>query len=89
MDKKNKQKILCNICAKSIRGNAKAVCCDVCDNWVHIKCNSISPSRYADLCEETNNEPFFCIRCFNDELPFGLATDSIFKVIGGGSWSKK
>ena len=69
---KNKQKILCNICTKNIRGNAKAVCCDFCDNWVHIRCNSISPSRYLEFCEEDNHENFLCIKCFNNELPFGL-----------------
>ena len=73
--KKNK-KIPCNICSKNIRGNAKAVCCDVCDNWVHIKCNSISNSKYDELCDEDNNESFFCIKCFNNELPFGLDTDT-------------
>ena len=76
---KNKQKILCNICTKNIRGNAKAICCDFCDNWVHIRCNSISPSRYLELCEEDNHENFLCIKCFNNELPFGL--ESTFNQI--------
>ena len=74
--KKNK-KIPCNICGKNIRGNAKAVCCDICDNWVHIKCNSISSIKYDELCEEDNDESFFCIKCFNSELPFGLETYTI------------
>ena len=73
---KNKQKISCNICSKNIRGNAKAVCCDICDKWVHIKCDNISASKYDELCEEDNDESFFCIKCFNSELPFGLETDS-------------
>ena len=62
--KKNK-KIPCNICGKNIRGNAKAVCCDVCDKWIHIKCNSISPNRYDELCDEENDKSFYCIKCFN------------------------
>ena len=78
MDKKDKQKHSCNICTKNIRANAKAVCCDYCDNWVHIKCNSITPIRYAELCEEENNEPFLCLKCFNDEMPFGFESDKIF-----------
>ena len=76
--KKIKQKLLCNICDKNVRENAKAVCCDVCDKWVHIKCNSISPNRYDELCDEDNNESFYCIKCFNEALPFGFANDKCF-----------
>ena len=78
MTKSKKDKISCNICARNIRENAKAVCCDFCDNWIHIRCNSISPSRYAELSEEDNNESFLCIKCFNDELPFGFQNDKVF-----------
>ena len=78
---KSKQKFSCNICNRNIRENGKAVCCDVCDNWVHIRCNSISPSKYKELCDEDNNEPFFCIKCFNDALPFGQENDTIFKQV--------
>ena len=74
-NKKQKIKVICNLCGKNVRGNSKAVCCDVCDNWVHIKCNGISASRYDELCNEDNNESFFCIKCFNNELPFGFETE--------------
>ena len=73
----SKQKISCNICSKNIRGNARAVCCDSCNKWVHIKCNSISKSKYTQLCDENNDEPFLCLKCFNDELPFGYQNDKI------------
>ena len=76
--KQVKQKVLCNICDKTIRENAKAVCCDICDNWVHIKCNSISPNRYDELCDEENDESFYCIKCFKEALPFGFANDNNF-----------
>ena len=75
---KSKQKVLCNICTKSVRGNAKAVCCDFCNNWVHIKCNYITSSKYAELCEEENNESFLCAKCFNNELPYGSQNDIVF-----------
>ena len=50
-----------NICDKNIRENFKAVCCDLYDKWVHIKCNSISPNRHDELCDEKNDESFHCI----------------------------
>ena len=67
--RKKNQEIQCNICVKNIGGNAKAVCCDVYDNRVHIKCNGISTSKYEELCEENNDESFICIKCFNSEYP--------------------
>ena len=78
IESKKKQKFPCNICQRNIRENGKAVCCDICDNWVHIRCNSISASKYLELCDEDNNESFFCIKCFNDALPIGHQNDTVF-----------
>ena len=77
MGKKDKEKRSCNICAKYIRGGAKTVCCTVCNNWVHTKCNSISSSMYDELSKEGSKESFFCIKCFNNEMPFGYENDFI------------
>ena len=44
---------------------------------VHIKCNSMSTSKYDKLCEEDIDESFICI-CFNSELPFGLESETTF-----------
>ena len=73
---KKREKNQCNICTRNIRGNAKAVCCGFCENWIHIHCNFISNSKYNEL--KQNNEPFICIKCLNTELPFGLEDDKIF-----------
>jgi hypothetical protein len=45
---------------------------------VTIGCTSsamASASKYEELCLEDNDESFFCIKCFNNELPFGLESD--------------
>ena len=73
-----KEKVKCNICANNIRENGKAVCCDFCDNWVHIRCNSITSKRYNELSDEDNNESFLCIKCFNEQLPYGFEDDKTF-----------
>ena len=67
----------CEICDKNIRRNAKSLCCNVCKNWVHIKCNFISNSKYIEL-SNPENKSFFCMKCFNRELPFGLENDKSF-----------
>ena len=71
-------KFPCSICKKNVRGNAKAVCCDICDNWVHIKCNSITHQRYAELTEPDNDETFYCNTCINTEMPFGSVSNDSF-----------
>ena len=68
----------CRICLKNVRGNAKAVCCDICDQWVHINCNHISATKYKELMESEENETFFCNPCINSELPFGNESDKTF-----------
>ena len=68
----------CSICEKNIRGNAKSVLCNYCNERVHIKCNSISNNRYTELNDPENTETFLCSRCFNEELPFGLENDKTF-----------
>ena len=62
----------CSICNSQVRGNSKAVCCDVCDQWVHISCNSISSKLYEKLMEPDNNDTFICNKCI---LPFCSQTD--------------
>ena len=71
------EKTFCNICIKTIWGNAKAICCDICNNWVHIKCNSISSARYDEL--SNSNESFFCLKCFKEALPFGSQNNDDFE----------
>ena len=34
---------------KAVAQNQKAVCCDVCDTWVQIKCNKINTQTYNIL----------------------------------------
>ena len=75
----------CNLCCKPVAKNHRALCCDICDQWVHIKCNSVSPRDYELL--KTSVSPWFCVRCvgcifprssklFNDAMPSSLEDDS-------------
>ena len=37
----NYLKFPCKICVKNVFGKDKAVQCDLCELWVHIKCNNL------------------------------------------------
>ena len=45
-------KFPCKVCEKAIAGNHRAVCCDTCNIWVHIKCNRINTQTYNILKKE-------------------------------------
>ena len=40
-----------------------AVCCDSCDQWVHIKCGGITPRDYQQLSNTSSSVLWFCTSC--------------------------
>ena len=69
----------CGICCKPVAVNHRAVLCDICGFWIHIKCNSISPSVY-DLMTEESDLHWCCIKCINLNIPFSETPDEILKL---------
>ena len=54
----------CSVCSEAVLNNHKAVCCDLCDTWVHVTCDpSLSDDLYSRLIQEPSNEPWFCTMC--------------------------
>jgi len=53
--------------------------CDVCDKWIHIKCNNVSKDLYNSYVIENENslpsEKWICIKCINSNLPFSSIND--------------
>ena len=41
----------CPQCSKTVKGSDSALCCEICDQWYHIKCQDISESEYKFLAE--------------------------------------
>ena len=60
----------CTICSKGVRKNSKAVSCDICEQWIHIKCARISLSHYNHLAESNCDFSFVCQVCESNSLPF-------------------
>ena len=48
---------LCYTCENLIKNSDKTVCCDHCNNWIHIKCNNLNHLDYEFL--KTNNSDWF------------------------------
>ena len=64
----NDPKFPCKICAKNVHDKDKAVQCDLCELWIHIKCNNLNylDYRYLLNCDES----WYCIDCCSTVFPF-------------------
>jgi hypothetical protein len=39
----------CGICKPTVASNHRAIQCDDCDDWIHIRCGNITPTEYNRL----------------------------------------
>lgn len=39
----------CGICKRTVTSNHRAIMCDDCDDWIHIRCGDITPTEYNRL----------------------------------------
>ena len=69
----------CKICNKPVARTHRALQCDECDQWVHIKCGDISPIEYENLGK--SSAAWICHVCgfLNFSTSFG-STESILST---------
>ena len=66
----------CVVCAKGVTRASKAIECDTCGKWTHVRCSlSVSLSRYNDCVREGDEIPFICDQCSLSSLPFSDDND--------------
>ena len=58
----------CLFCEKIIKTCDKAICCDLCSKWIHIKCYNLNDLDYEYL--KSNDETWYCKTCIHEILPF-------------------
>ena len=76
----------CGICSRSVGENHRAIQCDVCNFWIHIRCNNVSPSSYEELIQD--EDPWICIKCINSELPFSQIDNKLYYLNTQGIQTK-
>ena len=59
----------CPVCSKKVAKNHKAILCDLCNTWVHIKCNQLSSDDYEQF-KMNPNLNFTCLQCTHSIFPF-------------------
>ena len=73
----------CGICHKTISNSQKAILCNKCNFYIHIKCNDISAAEYKQLEKEPDDVPWFCKPCIKDLFPFGSLTNKELSELHG------
>ena len=63
----------CKCCAKQVSSRNHAIQCDICDKWVHKKCNKLNDIDYRSL--QASPLPWYCIICTSEIFPFSVLTD--------------
>ena len=66
----------CSTCHKNVNQNHRALYCNSCGLYVHIKCNCLNVNDYLHFKKEGEDIPFFCISCISDNIPFSNLTKS-------------
>ena len=60
-----------------------AVQCDICQLWIHIKCNNLNHIDYKYL--QGSNDPWSCILCCDETFPFRTLTNKNFLSLANSS----
>ena len=66
----------CKLCPKNVTDNDNAILCNLCQTWVHIKCNHYNYMDYKYL--QGCNEPWYCLSCSNTLFPFSNLNNQVF-----------
>ena len=59
---------ICPFCEKILKIRDKAIYCDLCIKWIHIRCNNVNDLDYEY--HENNDETWYCKTCIQEILPF-------------------
>lgn len=69
-------KFPCGVCTKSVRFNQKALLCNSCNKWFHLKCIAMDPKTHFDL--GSFDEKWFCDG--NCGWPFYIISSHLHRV---------
>ena len=72
----------CAVCHCAVKNNHRAIFCDSCHLWTHLKCTSFSTDYYTVL--TISREDWFCATCLTEISPFNHFeddTDFYFSIL--------
>ena len=75
-------KFPCGTCQKTVATKCKAICCDLCNKWIHIGCNNLNKATYIQIQHSATN--WLCMHYLNNEVPFNTLTDHELERVYSG-----
>ena len=60
----------CGVCGKRVGKRMRAIKCDLCNYWNHIKCDGVEPTHYELLKTSDDSASHYCKLCKEDIFPF-------------------
>ena len=64
----------CSVCSKNVHNNRHAIWCDICDQWVHVRCNLLDTKDYTEM-KNDYTKTFYFISCIKQNMPSTKLTD--------------
>ena len=58
----------CSLCKLNVSDRAKAICCDHCNEWIHVNCNELNDSDSENF--KISNDTWYWKLCIKEILPF-------------------
>ena len=76
-------KFSCGICQKALATKHKAICCCLCNKWIHIGCNNLNNVPYIQIQHSDAN--WLCMPCLKKEVPLNSLTDHELEKVYNGT----
>ena len=59
----------CSKCDLNVENDDKALCCDGCNQWIHVSCDQyISESIYDEMVNNPSSDQWFCALCVSSSI---------------------
>jgi len=70
----------CGVCNRTVAINHRAIECNICFEWIHIKCNKFNQKDY-EFYQNNTNEKFFCLKYIDGNIPFSSINNNQFEIV--------
>ena len=65
--------------SKAVGAGHRAIECEICNTWIHLKCNKFDKTDYKSY-QDNPDQTFFCIKCCADNIAFSTLNDNQFEI---------
>ena len=76
----------CGVCGKGVTKASRAISCDICDAWTHVRCTTrVTSAQYDECVNGSGLISFTCDLCGWASLPFSALADVGMDAVDSGA----